>query len=58
MQLKTALDAVANSDEPKLAAAQLLDEKTAKLATLKAKAKDRAENELSILKEELAKFSA
>ena len=58
MQLKTALEAVANSDEPNLAAAQLLDEKTAKLATLKAKAKDRAENELSILKEELAKFSA
>ncbi|NRA20101.1 MAG: tryptophan--tRNA ligase [Oceanospirillaceae bacterium] len=58
MQLKAALDAVANSDEPNLAAAQLLEEKTAKLATLKAKAKDRAENELSILKEELAKFSA
>ena len=57
MQLKGALEAVANSDDPKLAATQLLAEKAAKLATLKAKAKDKAENELSILKEELAKFS-
>jgi len=56
MQLKGALEAVANSDDPKAAAALLLAEKAAKLATLKAKAKERAENELSVLTEELMQY--
>jgi len=57
MQLKGALEAVANSDDPKAAAIALLEEKSAKLTTLKAKAKDKAENELLILTEELAQYN-
>ena len=57
MQLKSTIEAVANSENPKQAAAILLEQKRAALLELKSKAKDKAQNELEILVEALAEYN-
>lgn len=56
MQLKASIEAVANSADSKATAQKLVADKTATLSTLKGKAKEKSENELLILKEELALY--
>ncbi|MEH6443064.1 MAG: tryptophan--tRNA ligase [Oceanospirillaceae bacterium] len=58
MQLKKVLETVANSDDQAAAAELLIADKTAALSTMKGKSKDKAENELSVLQEELAQYLA
>ena len=56
MQLKASIEAVASSADSKATAQKLVADKTATLSTLKGKAKEKSENELLILKEELALY--
>jgi tryptophanyl-tRNA synthetase len=56
MQLKATIDGVVNSENPQAAAQDLINHKDIALQTLKSKAKEKAENELLILKEELAQY--
>jgi tryptophanyl-tRNA synthetase len=56
MQLKATIDAVVNSENPQAAAKDLINHKDIALLALKSKAKEKAENELIILKEELAQY--
>ncbi|NRA18798.1 MAG: tryptophan--tRNA ligase [Oceanospirillaceae bacterium] len=56
MQLKGTLEQVLNSDNVPRAAQQLISAKTEALQTLTKKAKLKAENELQVLTEELAKY--
>ena len=56
MQLKPALDSVANADDSASMAAQVLADKQADVDSLKKKAKQKAENELEVLREELAQY--
>ena len=54
MQLKPVLDEVANAADSVAAARKVLEEKEQQVASLKKKAKQKAENELTILQEEFA----
>ncbi len=56
MQLKSVLEVVANSEDTQFAATQLIAQKEAAIESLKNKAKDKAVNELEVLKEELAQY--
>lgn len=56
MQLKSQLDTVVNADDPAAAAAVLLADKTAEVDSLKKKARQKAQNELDVLREELASY--
>jgi tryptophanyl-tRNA synthetase len=57
MQLKLSIEAVHKSEDSHQAATELLDKKRAALANLKSKAKEKAENELEILIQALAKYT-
>ncbi|OMH38202.1 tryptophan--tRNA ligase [Motiliproteus sp. MSK22-1] len=54
MQLKPVLDKVANAEDSVAAAREVLEEKEQQVASLKKKAKQKAENELAVLQEEFA----
>ncbi|MEH6625808.1 MAG: tryptophan--tRNA ligase [Motiliproteus sp.] len=54
--LKPLLEKVANADDSAVAANEILAEKEQALLTLKKKTKQKAENELALLKEEFAKY--
>ncbi len=56
MQLKPVLDQVANAVDKTAAAAQVIAEKQAEVEGLKKKAKQKAQNELELLREEFAKY--
>ncbi|MCP4595695.1 tryptophan--tRNA ligase [Neptuniibacter sp.] len=56
MQLKPLLDRVENAADKASEAAQLIAEKTAEVEGLKKKAKQKAQNELELLQEELAAY--
>ncbi|WP_299177941.1 tryptophan--tRNA ligase [uncultured Neptuniibacter sp.] len=56
MQLKPMLDQVEGSDDKAAAAQSMIADKTAEVAALKKKAKQKAQNELDLLQEELAQY--
>jgi tryptophanyl-tRNA synthetase len=56
MQLKSVIERVANADDSAQMAAQVLADKQAEVDSLKKKAKQRAENELDLLRDELAQY--
>ncbi len=56
MQLKPVLDSVAAADDSAAMAAQVLADKQAEVDNLKKKAKHKAENELEVLRQELAQY--
>ena len=56
MQLKSLLDQVEQADDKAVAAQQVIADKTAQVESLKKKAKQKAQNELDILQEELAAY--
>ncbi len=56
MQLKSVLEQVKNADDPATEAKAVLAAKEADIANLKKKAKQKAENELEVLKEEFAEY--
>jgi tryptophanyl-tRNA synthetase len=56
MQLKPLLDAVAAADDNAAMAAQVLDDKQTEVDSLKKKAQQKAQNELDLLREELAQY--
>ncbi|MEH6823189.1 MAG: tryptophan--tRNA ligase [Motiliproteus sp.] len=58
MQLKPVLDQVANAVDKAAAAAQVIAEKQAEVEGLKKKAQQKAQNELELLREELAQYLA
>lgn len=57
MQLKRYFDRVEAADDKAAEAAMILEEKATEVATLKKKAKQKAENELELLTEEFAKYT-
>lgn len=56
MQLQPQLEQVQNADDPNAEAQQIITEKQQQIAGLKKKAKQKAENELDVLMEELAEY--
>ncbi|MEH6650243.1 MAG: tryptophan--tRNA ligase [Motiliproteus sp.] len=56
MQLKSILERVTNADDSSAMAIQVLADKQADVDSLKKKAKQKAENELEVLREELAQY--
>ena len=56
MQLKPLLDQVEQAEDKAVAAQQVIADKTAQVESLKKKAKQKAQNELDILQEELAAY--
>jgi tryptophanyl-tRNA synthetase len=56
MQLKPLLEKVEQAEDKATAAQQLISEKTAEVEGLKKKAKQKAQNELDLLQEELAQY--
>ena len=56
MQLKPMLEKVEQAEDKATAAQQLISEKTAEVEGLKKKAKQKAQNELDLLQEELAQY--
>lgn len=56
MQLKPLLDKVLQAEDKNAAAQQLIAEKSSEIEGLKKKAKQKAQNELDLLQEELAEF--
>lgn len=56
MQLKPLLDTVAQAEDKNATAQQIVAEKSAQVESLKKKAKQKAQNELDLLQEELAQY--
>jgi len=56
MQLKSVLDDVANAEDPAAVAQQIIEERQTQVESLKKKAKQKAQNELEILKQEFAQY--